>query len=118
MTKAELGTKRLCANCSARYYDLNKTPITCPKCGAPFEVVATTTQKRFGQRAIVSQPEVEPKEAPSESELISEGAGTEDVETDETAKDDPEDTLIGEVEEEVTDVSEIIGGDDKNEEDI
>jgi putative transposase len=37
MTKPELGTKRLCPNCSARYYDLNKTPITCPKCGTPFE---------------------------------------------------------------------------------
>jgi len=114
MTKPELGTKRLCANCSARYYDLNKTPITCPKCGAPFEVVATTTRSRFGQQAVVSQPEVEPEEARSETELEVE---TEDVETDETAKDDSEDTLIEEVEEEGTDVSEIIGEDVKDEED-
>ena len=63
MTKPELGTKRLCAKCSARYYDLNKTPITCPKCGTPFEVVANTTGKRSGPRAVVSQPEVEPEEA-------------------------------------------------------
>ena len=114
MTKPELGTKRLCANCSARYYDLNKTPITCPKCGAPFEVVATTTRSRFRQQAVVSQPEVEPEEARSETELEVE---TEDVETDETAKDDSEDTLIEEVEEEGTDVSEIIGEDVKDEED-
>jgi uncharacterized protein (TIGR02300 family) len=121
MTKPELGTKRLCANCSARYYDLNKTPITCPKCGTPFEVVATTTQKRFGQRAVVSQPEVEPEEVPSETKVISlEEVETEDVETDEsdeTAKDDSEDTLIEEVEEEDTDVSEIIGGDIEDKED-
>lgn len=121
MTKPELGTKRLCANCSARYYDLNKTPITCPKCGTPFEVVATTTRTRFGQRAVVSQPEVEPEEAPSETKVISlEEVETEDVETDETdetAKDDSEDTLIQEVEEENTDVSEIIGGDLEDEED-
>jgi uncharacterized protein (TIGR02300 family) len=114
MTKPELGTKRLCPNCSARYYDLNTTPITCPKCGAPFEVVATTTRSRVEQRAVVSQREVEPEEARSETELEVE---TEDVETDETAKDDSEDTLIEEVEEEGTDVSEIIGGDVKDEED-
>jgi uncharacterized protein (TIGR02300 family) len=121
MTKPELGTKRLCANCSARYYDLNKTSITCPKCGTPFEVVATTTQKRFGQRAVVNQPEVEPEEVPSENKLTSlEEVETEDVETDEadeTAKDDSEDTLIEEVEEEDSDVSEIIGGDVEDNED-
>ena len=33
MVKAAWGTKRSCQNCSARFYDLNKNPITCPKCG-------------------------------------------------------------------------------------
>jgi uncharacterized protein (TIGR02300 family) len=33
MTKPELGTKRLCASCGARFYDLLQSPITCPKCG-------------------------------------------------------------------------------------
>ena len=113
MTKPELGTKRLCANCSARYYDLNKTPITCPKCGAPFEVVATTPRTRFGQQAVASQPELEPEEAPSVTEEVE----TEDVETDETAKDHSEDTLIEEVGEKDTDVPEIIGGDVEDEED-
>jgi uncharacterized protein (TIGR02300 family) len=32
MTKPELGTKRLCAKCGARFYDLLHSPITCPKC--------------------------------------------------------------------------------------
>jgi uncharacterized protein (TIGR02300 family) len=114
MTKPELGTKRQCSNFSARYYDLNKTPITCPKCGTPFEVVATTTRSRFEQRPVVSQREVEPEEARSENELEVE---TEDVGTDETDKDDSEDTLIEEVEEEGNDVSEIIGGDVEDEED-
>jgi uncharacterized protein (TIGR02300 family) len=119
MTKPELGTKRLCANCSARYYDLNKTPITCPKCGTTFKVVATPTRTRFEQRAAVIQPEVISEEgASSETELTSlEEVETEDVETDETAKDDSEDTFIEEVEEEGTDVSEIIGGDVEDKED-
>jgi uncharacterized protein (TIGR02300 family) len=114
MTKPELGTKRLCANCSARYYDLNKPPIACPKCGTPFKVIATTARTRFEQRAVASQPEVAPEEAPSEISLDEDG--TEDVETEETARDDSEDTLIEDVEEEDTDVSEIIGGDIEGEE--
>ena len=115
MTKPELGTKRLCANCSARYYDLNKTPIACPKCGTPFEVVATTTRTRFEQRTVVSQPEVAPEEAPSE--IVLEEDGTEDGKAEETAREDSEDTLIEDVDEEDTDVSEIISGDIEDEKD-
>ncbi len=36
MAKSELGTKRLCPNCGAKYYDLNRDPVICPKCGASF----------------------------------------------------------------------------------
>ena len=32
MAKPELGTKRLCGNCGAKFYDLSKDPIVCPKC--------------------------------------------------------------------------------------
>lgn len=28
-----LGVKRICPNCGARFYDLNKKPALCPKCG-------------------------------------------------------------------------------------
>jgi uncharacterized protein (TIGR02300 family) len=33
MVKPELGTKRVCVSCSARFYDLLKLPAVCPKCG-------------------------------------------------------------------------------------
>jgi uncharacterized protein (TIGR02300 family) len=52
MTKPELGTKRLCASCGARFYDLLHSPITCPKCGT---VLA---------RADVSSSRVRAKAAP------------------------------------------------------
>ncbi len=35
---ASLGTKRTCPECNARFYDLNKDPIECPKCHATFTV--------------------------------------------------------------------------------
>ena len=33
MVKANWGSKRTCQSCGARFYDLNKSPIKCPKCG-------------------------------------------------------------------------------------
>lgn len=38
MARPELGTKRVCLDCGSKYYDLNRDPITCPKCGTIFEV--------------------------------------------------------------------------------
>jgi uncharacterized protein (TIGR02300 family) len=47
MTKPELGTKRLCASCGARFYDLLHSPITCPKCGTVFAVTPALAQTRL-----------------------------------------------------------------------
>jgi uncharacterized protein (TIGR02300 family) len=32
--KAKRGTKRVCHECAARFYDLSRDPILCPSCGA------------------------------------------------------------------------------------
>ena len=34
MGRPELGAKLSCAGCSERFYDLNRSPAVCPKCGA------------------------------------------------------------------------------------
>lgn len=36
MADAQLGMKRSCPNCGARFYDLGKMPVECPKCDASF----------------------------------------------------------------------------------
>ncbi|MFT8464628.1 FYDLN acid domain-containing protein [Acetobacter persici] len=33
MSQPDLGTKRVCVSCGARFYDLNRSPAVCPKCG-------------------------------------------------------------------------------------
>ncbi len=38
MAKPELGEKRRCLSCESKFYDLNKEPPVCPKCGAVFEL--------------------------------------------------------------------------------
>ena len=37
MVDPKLGTKRSCEACEAKFYDLNKTPATCPICGHVFD---------------------------------------------------------------------------------
>ena len=58
MAKPELGTKRLCAHCGARFYDLKHTPITCPKCGAAFEAVQVASRGGRGEAARAAVREV------------------------------------------------------------
>ena len=136
MAKPELGTKRLCAGCGAKFYDLNKDPIHCPKCGVVYEVaVAARSARPEPVAAPVPRPPV-PEEVPvpeaAEVETVSleeadaeaqgatakkpaaaePGAEEEEVEIEETL----DDTFIEEQEEEDADVTDIIGGDIENEE--
>ena len=136
MAKPELGTKRLCAGCGAKYYDLNKDPITCPKCGTVYEVAVVAPRGRpdaAAARAQAAAQAAEPdvpesqeaefvslEEADAETEGGAKKApadGVEDVEDVEVEGGDEDDTtFIEETEEEDTDVTEIIGGDIENEE--
>jgi len=45
VVKLELGTKRLCSGCGARFYDLNKDPIVCPKCHTVLELAAASARR-------------------------------------------------------------------------
>src|SRR5262245_66619614 len=57
VAKPELGTKRICASCSAKFYDLNKDPIGCPKCGAVYEfVLARPTRAQQPHPANATRP--------------------------------------------------------------
>ena len=51
MAKAKLGTKRSCTSCGLRYYDLNKTPITCPSCNAEFDPESLLKTRKSRQPA-------------------------------------------------------------------
>jgi uncharacterized protein (TIGR02300 family) len=87
MTKPELGTKRLCASCGARFYDLLHSPITCPKCGTVLatpgvnssrvRVKATRKPEREFERPVTETSGAQfasPKEADGEADG-EEGAG-------------------------------------------
>ncbi|MES2252192.1 MAG: FYDLN acid domain-containing protein [Pseudomonadota bacterium] len=52
VVKLEWGTKRTCLSCGARFYDLQKTPPACPKCGTIFEIQSVSRGRR-GKAMIV-----------------------------------------------------------------
>jgi uncharacterized protein (TIGR02300 family) len=122
MTRPELGTKRLCAGCGAKFYDLHHSPITCPKCNAVFEPVEANKRFRTGT-ASKPKSDFEPVVAEPEAEFISmengnaEAGGeqrsvvpeTEDVGSDDRSLDDT--ALIEESEQEDADVTAILGDD-------
>ena len=84
MVKPELGTKRICPNCGARYYDLHRDPITCPKCNAAFDPESLLKSRRT--KAPVA-PEV-PIE-PMADEEIEADIGAETVEAEEEGEEVP-----------------------------
>jgi uncharacterized protein (TIGR02300 family) len=140
VAKPELGTKRLCASCGAKFYDLNKDPIHCPKCGTVYEVAPVVTRGGRPDAAAAAAARPAPEEVvaaePPEVETVSleeadaeasggtakkpatadADVGDDDVEIDESLDDDDDNTFIEEQEEEDADVTDIIGGDIENEE--
>jgi uncharacterized protein (TIGR02300 family) len=131
VAKPDLGTKRLCGNCGAKFYDLSKDPIVCPKCQTVMVPAATSRQRPEPAAARAPKPVEEEVVAPEtqEAEFVSledadaeaqgkkvdgeaiEGA-EEEIELDERLDDA---ALIEEQEETDEDVTDIIG-DVENEE--
>jgi uncharacterized protein (TIGR02300 family) len=54
MSKPAKGTKRVCASCGARFYDLSRTPIICPACQTVYQVTPPPS-RRGADRAAVQE---------------------------------------------------------------
>ncbi len=126
MAKPEWGVKRTCQSCSARFYDLARSPIICPKCGATVEPEITFKARR--QSTPAAEPKVVPvvrdvvvvdhDEVSEELEVAEEeegaAAATEESEEDESGLiEDPAD--LGEDDDDMAEVMEHIDEDLENE---
>jgi uncharacterized protein (TIGR02300 family) len=136
VAKPELGTKRLCASCGAKFYDLNKDPIVCPKCETVFHPVVSTRGGRPEAARTVAPLAPEAAEATEgadvemvsleEADAENEGGTTKkaavaDVDADDEVEVDDDgaedDTFLETDEDEGDDVSDIVGGEREDEED-
>ena len=115
MAKPELGAKRQCQSCGAKFFDLNKDPIVCPKCGTIFQGVAARAERATAK----DEDSEDESAAPAGVELVSLDeveAGEEkaadpvvddiDFEDDDTA----DDAFLEEEEDDDDDVSALIDG--------
>ena len=75
MAKPEWGSKRICPSCGTRYYDLQRDPITCPKCATEYDPEAFIKSRRTRPAAPVEK-ELEPVGAEIDSDLETEEADT------------------------------------------
>ena len=114
-TKQDRGTKRTCQNgeCSARFYDLNRSPITCPICGSAYHKIASSPTALAAVQAAEEKASRKVKKEEVVDKVAAEGEPEEalaDVEADEAVAEDEDETFLEEEEEEGGDVSNIIGG--------
>jgi len=58
VAKKKLGAKRICPNCSAKFYDLNKMPVVCPKCAHSFEPAKAAKPRKEKAESLKEQEEV------------------------------------------------------------
>ena len=87
MVSAELGQKRRCFSCGMKFYDFNKSPITCPGCGSEFDPENLLKSRRL--KSAVKAAVVKP-EAAAEDDLEGESETKDDEfdESDNVADDD------------------------------
>ena len=100
MVKASWGTKRTCQNCAARFYDLNKSPIKCPKCGREHDREDFVKVRRGRASAATTAAAAAAAAAAAKAALAknkkiedaaAEEAGADDADADDAALEDTDD---------------------------
>jgi uncharacterized protein (TIGR02300 family) len=120
------GAKRLCQSCGAKFYDMGRNPIRCPKCDTVFEPDSQSKPKRSRVVAQAEKPKSkakkptvvaeQPAEDPAdgkepdidveENELVeTEGLDAEESDEDEDVIED-----VSELGEDEDDVAEVLNG--------
>ena len=116
VAKPELGSKRQCESCGAKFFDLNRNPITCPKCNS---IVQASGPGRASRAAADDdEAEVDPVapnvvslEEAEDSDAKVAAAVVPDDDIDLGDDDAADDTFLEEEEEGNDDVSGLIDGD-------
>lgn len=100
MAKPEWGDKQSCESCGARFYDLGRKPIVCPKCDT--ELPPRPTKRRAGARAAAAEEKAAAPKATVKKVEVDDAEAVEDE-----AVDDEDD------EDGIEDPS-VLGGDDED----
>jgi len=88
-----LGIKRTCEACGAKFYDLEKSPIICPKCGTNYDEYNKSKSKKSKKQLA--------------AEAIDMDLELDDVDEIEALEDLDEDTQIEDLDEEIRESMEV-----------
>ena len=83
MAKSEWGEKRICLDCGAKFYDMQRSPIVCPSCETVFVPVVATRSSR------TKAPAPKPKPKLVKPAVVDEDAALVTDDDDEEIPDDP-----------------------------
>ncbi len=109
------GTKRICQSCGTKFYDMQREPIVCPKCGTQYDPEAFLKTRRA--RPVAADKEIAASVPSEDGELEVEENEVEDAEildedavVDETADEEDEDLIedASELGEDDDDMAEVI----------
>ncbi len=116
MAKPELGIKRTCQSCGAKFYDLSRNPIVCPRCDTIFQPIMGRGRPE-PVAAVVDDEEAEAEvtgpEIVSLEEVEAEESAKEVADDDVEIEDDlaADDAFLEEEEVADDDVADLIDGD-------
>jgi uncharacterized protein (TIGR02300 family) len=108
MPKDEWGVKRVCPKCSVRFYDLQKDPMTCPSCGASFDIASLSVTK---PRSVA--PDRASKQVAAVDDDLEDG---DILVEDDDSVDDLDDELLDEDDDDnvsLDEIADVAGGDDE-----
>jgi uncharacterized protein (TIGR02300 family) len=121
VAKPEWGKKHTCPSCNTKFYDLRRSPIICPNCGAKVDPDAGTSGRkgRGGSRAPAAaapKPEANLEEETPEVEEVAVDDDT--VETEESEDNEEQDDYGGVIEDtselgEESAFASVVGEDDE-----
>ncbi len=123
MANPEWGTKRICQNCGTKFYDMQRDPITCPKCQTVFDPEAFLKTRRARTPVLADKEAAPVAVAGSEADVEVEDAEIledeeEAAEAAEGAEEEDEDMIedASELGEDEDDMAEVIENVDDEEE--
>ena len=125
-TKESRGTKRTCQNddCENKFYDLNRDPIVCPACDSVYRLAVVAKEEVVPVAAVVApikaaiDPEIADGEEIADDDDALVSLEDADAELGADDDDDDDDTFLATDDDDDTGVGDIIGGVEKEDEEI
>ncbi|MFM9850481.1 MAG: TIGR02300 family protein [Hyphomicrobiaceae bacterium] len=102
--RAARGNKRVCEACETRFYDVLRSPIVCPSCGAQFtprivQVKPPSAPKSRWRQDFATRPKPVPEEVEANDEISADPVVDEEITAEDvkTSHEDNDDSIPEEV---------------------